>query len=158
MQPRDPLRPGERLFSFLLVVFAGYAVWESYGISGFSGLATGGVMPMLAAGVMVLSGLVIFADTVRRPRSAEPGLRGLVAYLFPRRVVLFGLLVAAYAGAIPVLGFLPASGALLVAAIWALWSRGLIAALAIALLSVGAIYVLFRVVFRVVLPGGNLWS
>jgi hypothetical protein len=156
---RDPLtlRPGERLFAFLLVLFAGYAFRESHAISGFGGLTTGGVMPMLASGVMVVTALVVFADTVRRPAAPEGGLRGLIAYLFPLQVVLFAALVAVYAAAIPLLGFLAASGGLLFVAIWWLWRRGVLLSLGIALLSVGAIYVLFRLVFQVVLPGGSLW-
>jgi hypothetical protein len=158
MQSPDPLRPGERLFALLLVVFAGFVFRESHAISGFGGLTTGGVMPMLASGVMVMTSLVILANTLRRPRPPEGGLLGLVAFLFPLRVVLFALLVAAYAALIPVLGFIPASGALLFVAIWGLWSRGPLAALATSLISVGAIYVLFRLVFQVVLPTGSLWQ
>ncbi len=115
-------------------------------------------MPMLASGVMVITALVILAGTFQRPPSPNGGLRNLVAYLLPLRVVLFAALVAAYAAAIPVLGFIAASGLLLFVAIWALWSRGVLAALAISLVSVGAIYVLFRLVFQVVLPTGSLWQ
>jgi hypothetical protein len=157
MNPSDTLRPGERLFALLLVIFAGYAFWESYGISGFGGLTTGGVMPMLASGVMVFTGLSILADTFRKPLAPQNGATGLIAYLFPLRVVLFTVLVAAYVAVIPSVGFLTASGGLLFVSIWALWRRGPILALLISLLSIGAIYVLFRVVFQVVLPIGSLW-
>ena len=157
MKPSDTLRPGERLFALLLVIFAGYAFWESYGISGFSGLTTGGVMPMLASGVMVLTGLAILSDTFRKPRAPDSGFAGLIAYLFPVRVVLFTFLVALYVAVIPSVGFLAASGGLLFVTIWALWHKGPLPALLISLLSIGAIYVLFRIVFQVVLPIGNLW-
>lgn len=157
MKPPPPLRPGERLFALLLVVFAGFLFRESHAISGFRGLTTGGVMPMLASGIMVATSFVILSDTLRRPRSPKPGISGLVAYLFPLRVVLFGGLVAAYALAIPLIGFIPASGAMLFVAIWGLWAKGPLWALAVSLLSTGAIYVLFRVVFQVVLPTGSLW-
>jgi len=158
MKTPDTLRPGERLFALLLVLFSGYAFWESFGISGFKGLTTGGVMPMLASGVMVLTAAVILAQTLRSPRAAEGGLAALVGFLFPLRVVLFTALVAGFVAAIPVAGFLPASGGLLFIAIWALWQKGPLWALAISLLSVGAIYLLFRVVFQVVLPVGSLWQ
>lgn len=157
MKPNDTLRPGERLFALLLVIFAGYAFWESYGISGFSGLTTGGVMPLLASGTMVLTGVVILSDTFRKPRNPEIGITGLIEYLFPLRVVLFTLLVAIYVAVIPSIGFLAASGGLLFVTIWALWRKGPLPALLISLLSIAAIYVLFRVVFQVVLPIGSLW-
>lgn len=158
MKTRHTLRPGERLFALLLVIFASYAFWESYGISGFSGLTTGGVMPMLASGVMVVTGLVILAGTLRGPRATDSGVDGLIAYLFPLRVVLFTVLVAVYVAAIPSVGFLSASGGLLFVSVWALWRQGPVWALVISLLSIGAIHVLFRLVFQVVMPIGSLWQ
>lgn len=157
MKTPDALRPGERLFALLLVVFAGCAFWESYGISGFRGLTTGGVMPMIASGVMLITGLVILGETLRRPPLPEGGIRETVAYLFPLRVMFFALLVAAYVAAIPSVGFLPASGGLLFVGIWALWRKGPVWALVVSLVSIGIIYLLFRVVFQVVLPIGSLW-
>ncbi|SHH31443.1 tripartite tricarboxylate transporter TctB family protein [Marivita hallyeonensis] len=158
MKTPDTLRPGERLFALLLVLFAGYAFWESYRISGLDGLTTGGVLPMLASAVMLVTGLVILSETLRKPRADDSGISGLVAYLLPLRVVLFTALVAVYVAVIPVLGFLPASGGLLFIAIWALWRKGPLRSMAISLLSVGVIYLLFRVVFQVVLPMGSLWQ
>lgn len=113
---------------------------------------------MLASGIMMVTSIMIMSDTLRRYRSVETGFRGLVAYLFPLRVVLVALLVSAYAALIPVLGFIPASGGMLFVAIWGLWTRGPVWALAISILCVAAIYVLFRMVFQVVLPTGSFWS
>lgn len=158
MKTPDTLRPGERVFALVLVVFAGYAFWESYGISGFSGLTTGGVMPMLASGVMVVTGLVTLTETLRKPGIGKGGIRDVIAYLFPLRVVLFTALVAIYVAAIPGVGFLPASGGLLFVSIWALWRKGPVWSLVISLLSITVIYLLFRVVFSVVLPSGSLWA
>jgi hypothetical protein len=73
-------------------------------------------------------------------------------------VVLFTLLVALYVAVIPGIGFLSASGGLLFVSIWTLWRKGPLWALAISLLSIGVIYLLFRIVFGVVLPGGSLWQ
>lgn len=158
MKTRHTLRPGERLFALFLVIFASYAFWESYKISGFSGLSTGGVMPMFASGVMVLTGLVILAGTLQGRRVPNSGVAGMIAYLLPLRVVLFTLLVAVYVAAIPTVGFLSASGGLLFVAVWALWRKGPVWALVISLPSIGAIYVLFRLVFQVILPIGSLWQ
>lgn len=142
----------------LLVVFAAYAFWESSEISGFTGLTTAGVMPMLASGVLVLTGLVILVEALRSPPAADSSTKGLVTYLFPLRVVLFTLLVALYVAVIPGVGFLPASGALIFIAVWALWRKGPFWSLAISLFSIAVIYLLFRVVFKVVLPMGSLWQ
>lgn len=114
-------------------------------------------MPMLASGTMLVTGLAILRDTLRRSPEESREIKGLLAYLFPLRVVLFTLLVAAYVGSIPIVGFLPASGGFLFVAIWTLWTKGPGWSLAISLLSIGLIYLLFRVVFQVVLPMGSLW-
>ncbi len=158
METSNQLRPGERLFALFLVLVAGFAFSEAYRISGFRGLTTGGVMPMLASGVMVVSSLLILADTLRKPRNRDGGLRAFFAYLLPLRVVLFAGLVAVYAALIPGLGFLAASGAFLFVAIWGLWRKGPLRAAVLSALSVLAIYLLFRVVFQVVLPLGSLWQ
>ncbi|TQV82184.1 tripartite tricarboxylate transporter TctB family protein [Denitrobaculum tricleocarpae] len=157
METSNQLRPGERLFALLLVLVAGFVFAEAHAISGFRGLTTGGVMPMLAAGVMLLSSLLILADTLRKPRNGS-GIQALIAYLLPLRVVLFAGLVTVYAALIPGLGFLAASGAFLFVAIWGLWRRGPVLAAALSTLSILAIYLLFRVVFQVVLPLGSLWQ
>ncbi|MEM8686921.1 MAG: tripartite tricarboxylate transporter TctB family protein [Pseudomonadota bacterium] len=157
MKSPDTLRPGERAFALLLVCFAGYAFWESYAISGFKGLTTGGVMPMLASGVMVATGLVILGGSLRKAAPLQSGLQGIVAYLFPLRVVLFTLLLTVYVAAIPSAGFLLSSGVLLFVAVWWLWRKGPLWALLISFVSIGVIHVLFRVVFQVVLPMGSWW-
>lgn len=115
-------------------------------------------MPMLASGVMVVTGLVTLSETFRKPGADEGGIRRLIVYLFPLRVVLFTVLVTVFVAAIPSVGFLPASGGLLFVSIWALWRKGPVWSLAISLLSIGVIYLLFRVVFSVVLPTGSLWQ
>lgn len=158
MKSENTLRPGEQLFAVLMVIFAGYAFWESFGISGFTGLTTGGVMPMLASGVMIITSCVILAGTLRNPRSSGGSVGSLIVYLFPLRVVFFALLVFAYVAVIPSAGFLPASGGLLFVAIWVLWRKGPIWSFAISVGATGATYLVFRVVFQVVLPVGSLWQ
>lgn len=115
-------------------------------------------MPMLASGVMLLTSLLILTETFRRSREVDNGAFGLIAYLFPIPVVLFTLLVVVYVAVIPIMGFLPASFGLLFISIWALWRKGPLWSLAISLLSIGVIYLLFRIVFQVVLPMGSLWQ
>lgn len=155
MNTNDHLRPGERAFALALVLLSGFVFSEAYSISGFKGLTTGGVMPMLASGVMVVSSLTILAGTFSRSTSAEA--QTIIDYLLPLRVVLFAALVALYAAAIPYAGFMLASGGFLFVAIWGLWRKGPLWSLAISTVSMAAIYLLFRIVFQVVLPMGSLW-
>ncbi|TCP41266.1 tripartite tricarboxylate transporter TctB family protein [Rhodovulum marinum] len=157
MKPPSDLRPGERVFALALLGVSLLAFQQAYGISGFSGLTTGGVIPMLAAGVMVVSGLVILRDALARPRPARPSLRETLRFLVPPQLVLFVALLVAYGAAIPGLGFLPASGVFLFLSIWMLWRRGVLWAAGITALSVTGVYVVFRLVFQVVLPSGTVW-
>ncbi|RVU36668.1 tripartite tricarboxylate transporter TctB family protein [Hwanghaeella grinnelliae] len=152
-----PLRPGERLFALLLVLFAALVFWQSYEISGFKGLTTGGVMPMFASGVMVATSIFLLSRTLAKPQNGDGSLAGLAAFLFPLRVVLFALAVLGYVISIPVIGFLPASAVFLFVAIWRLWKTGVLRAGFVTVVAVGAIHVLFRIVFQVVLPSGSVW-
>ncbi|WP_425040548.1 tripartite tricarboxylate transporter TctB family protein [Primorskyibacter sp. S187A] len=152
----ETLRPGERVFALLLVLVSGFVFSEAFAISGFRGLTTGGVMPMVASSVMMVSATLILAQTFGKP-AAPYGLSGLATFLFPLRVLPFAGLVALYAFAIGPVGFLPASAGFLFVAIWMLWRRGPLWSALISLGSIILIYALFRVVFQVVLPAGELW-
>lgn len=158
MKTPDTLRPGERGFALLLLAAAAYAFREAYLISGFAGLTTGGVLPMLASGVMVISGLVILGDTFRKPVTVKRSLREVVVYLFPFRLVWFTALLVVYGASIHKIGFLVASGAFLFISVALLWRRGPLWAGGIALISILCVYGIFRVVFQVVLPHGTMWQ
>lgn len=155
MNSRNDLRPGERAFALALLLLSGFVFSEAYSISGFKGLTTGGVMPMLAAGVMVASSLTTLVGTLSR--STSPEAQTIINYLFPLRAILFASLVALYATTIPYAGFMLASGIFLFIAIWGLWRKGPLWSLAISIASMAVIYLLFRMVFQVVLPIGSLW-
>jgi len=159
MKTPSGLRPGELVFALMLVAFSLVAFREAYAISGFSGLTTGGVLPMLASGIMTVSGLAILRDVLgRRVPGEGASLSAIRAYLLPTRLLLFGLLLLLYALAIPWIGFIAASGGFLFVSILYLWRRGIIWSTAISLIAILVVYVLFRLIFQVVLPTGSLWS
>ena len=151
-------RPGERVFALVLIVFSVFVFTEAYAISGFKGLTTGGVMPMVASAVMIISGVVILFQSARKPVNQTAPSTGVLSYLLPLPLVGFAAIVAAYAWLIPLLGFIVASGLFLFVSIWILWRKGPLITLVIAGISVAAIHVLFRIVFQVVLPTGTLWQ
>lgn len=158
MSSKSARRPGETAFALLCTLFGLTAFGQAYGISGFSGLSTPGVFPMLATGAMVLSGLFILAATVRRP--AEPGTGSAAArfmreFLPLRHCVMLALMLA-YLAALPLIGFVAASALFLFAAFQFLWRRNVLLTALIAAVSLAAIYVVFRIVFQVVLPQGSL--
>ena len=159
MADRQTRRPGELVFAGLLLAFSAAALWQSYAISGFSGLTTAGVFPMLASGAALAAGLVILRDALRK-RPIDGGApavaRRFFAEVLTRRLVLTVALIAAYVAAMPWVGFLAASGAFLFLTLALLWRRGWIPSLALTAVSLVAIYVVFRLVFQVVLPQGTL--
>ncbi|MEO0382555.1 MAG: tripartite tricarboxylate transporter TctB family protein [Pseudomonadota bacterium] len=151
-------RPGEIVFSVCLLAFSGWALWQSYAISGLESLFGPGVFPMLASAVMVLSGLSILGRTLKERRGQSDNPSSVFAYLFPIRLIVFAPMMVAFAAAMPWIGFFPSAALFILASIAFLWRRNLIWTLAITALSVVAIYVIFRLVFQVVLPSGVLWS
>ncbi len=148
-------RPGELVFVILLLLASLWLFWQSVLISGFSGLSTPGVFPMLASGVMVISALWILRDTAKRAPDGG-GISRFVEQITPlRQVVMLGL-VALYVALMPWLGFVVASGVFLIATISFLWRRNFFLTVGISALALGVIYLIFRVAFQVVLPRGTL--
>ena len=152
---RTPRRPGELVFAVILTGASLWLLWQAYLISGLTGLVTPGTFPMLAAAAMVVSSLVNLVRTVRRPAPTGPRLRFL-REITPLRHVIVLALIAAYVAAMPWLGFLVASGLFLLAAFQILWRRHVLVTLVLTAAALGAIYVVFRVIFQVVLPSGTL--
>ncbi|MEO9875562.1 MAG: tripartite tricarboxylate transporter TctB family protein [Anderseniella sp.] len=149
-------RPGEVLFSLGLSVFSVTAFWQSYAISGFSGLSEPGVFPMLASATMLVSSLLILKDVLSKPAAPDAGFARFRQEIVPLRLVGVILLILAYVVAMPLLGFVASSAGFLFLSFWYLWRKGPLVSAALALVSLAAIYVIFRQVFQVVLPQGSL--
>ena len=164
MSNLSPKRQGERGFSLLLVVFSVTAFWQSHAISGFSGLSTAGVFPMLASGTMVIASLCILIQSFRQPdeslsenlRSEEKILQGFFQSILPLQLVIVVLLISGYVVAMPLLGFLLSSAIFLFLSFSYLWRKSLGISLLLTLFSVVSVYLIFRKLFQVVLPQGTL--
>ncbi len=159
MKFHDVKGRGEALFSLILVLFSAAAFWLSYGISGFGGLTTAGVFPMLASAAMLVSASVVLSEALRRgsPDGAKENAtteRG-AGKIFSRDLLIVVAMVSTYVAVMPYLGFVVSSALFLFAAFFYLWRKGVVASLAITALSITVIYVVFRLGFQVVLPGGT---
>jgi len=152
---KAPLRSGELFFAALITGFSAIALWQAWEISGFTGLSTPGIFPMLAAGTMLVSGCFIVGDALSRRavtrRAEDPGARILTG----RLVIMFAL-VAAYVFAMPYAGFMVSSAVFLFVAFAFLWRKNLLISLVLTAGTLAVIYVVFRVLFQVVLPRGSL--
>ncbi|WP_186396764.1 tripartite tricarboxylate transporter TctB family protein [Stappia sp. TSB10GB4] len=155
MSPRAQRRPGELAFAVALLAFSLWLFSEAYKISGFSGLSTPGVFPMLASGLMAASSLAILVKVLAMG-PAGGGLRRFLADITPLRQTVMVALVFAYIAAMPHLGFLAASGLFLFVSIQFLWRRNVVLTALVSLAGLAAIHVVFTLVFQVVLPKGTL--
>lgn len=156
---RPKQRQGERSFSLLLVVFSVTAFWQSYAISGFSGLSTPGVFPMLAAATMVFASSCIllqgFSSSTNHKHSTIANAESNTDILTARLITMV-LLITGYIIAMPAIGFILASAAFLFLSFSYLWRKSLLVSLLITAVSVASVYFIFRKLFQVVLPTGSL--
>lgn len=147
-------RRGESLFVVVLILFSAAALWEAYGIAGFSKWSSPGVFPMLASATMLVCALFILRDS--RAHNAKQEKESLVDSVLPTRIVVISLLMVMYVVAMPTLGFLLDSGLFLFASISYLWTKPIWMALLVSLASLLVIHIVFRLVFQVILPQGTL--
>lgn len=154
---KDSLKPGESLFAVLIAGFSVVALWQAYQISGFSGLSTPGIFPMLAAGTMLVSSLFILSDALSR-QSVESKPDALKTKVLTWRLSLMVALIALYIFAMPYIGFMASSAVFLWIAFIYLWRKNIGVSLLLTAATLTAIYLIFRILFQVVLPTGTLFQ
>jgi putative tricarboxylic transport membrane protein len=146
-------RPGEMVFSVLMLALGLFILWTAYGIAGFTALSSPGAFPMAAGAVMVVAATVTLLRDVRRP-AARDGASALFAQIMPPVVGIFIGLIAVFGILFESAGFLASAFVFLLASIWYLHKRGIVPALLLAVVSLIGVYVVFRLIFSVVLPEG----
>ncbi len=149
-------RPGEMVFSILLIVFSVTAFWQSYAISGLRGLSEPGVFPMLASATMLLSSLVIMRELMAKGSTSQDRQSSFLRDIVPLRLLVVVGFILAYVVAMPLIGFVFSSAVFLFASFWLLWRKGPVISAALTLASLAIVYIVFRMVFQVVLPGGSM--
>lgn len=150
-------RPGEATFAVLMLIFSLAALYQAYRISGFSALSSPGSFPMAAASIMTVAALVSLLNTLATPAASRQGRSLAGAFLHeitPKVVILFVAVIAVFAATLETLGFLLAAYLFLTVSIWLLYRRGPLVSLLVALGAVIGVYIVFRLVFKVVLPEG----
>ena len=158
MTTKTTRRPGELAFALSLVIFSAAALWQAHDISGLTGLTSAGVFPMLASATMLVAALCNLATCILRKQSDSGGkefLRFVRDVLPPTHIVVLSLILL-YLLTMPWLGFTISSGLFLFSTFLLLWRKNLPITLLMTMVSLGAIYVVFRIIFQVVLPEGNL--
>jgi putative tricarboxylic transport membrane protein len=155
-----PRLVGELGFAVVLLLLSIVALWQSWRISGFASWSSPGALPMLAALVMVVCGLLILRDTLHAPAaettSDESLPRRFARRITPAAIVWFTLLIVLYIATLEPLGFMLSSFVFLVLAMHALGSRRIVRNIVISAVALALIYAIFQTAFSVVLPEGVL--
>lgn len=147
----DSRRPGELVFTILLMIGSGALLWNAYGIAGFEALSSPGAIPMATAAVMLLSSIIILVKTARlKLVTNETMSKDILPWLV---IVMFVLLVA-FGIALKPLGFIPTAAIFLILSMKLMARRSWPVTLLIALGSLVVIWLIFRIVFTVLLPAG----
>ena len=145
--------PGESTFGWLVLLFSLFAFYQAYNIAGFSSLSSPGALPMAASAVMVIASCLVVISNFSRP-AADKGFKAFTSQIVPGSVAIFCGFILVFAVVLKTVGFILTAFAFLFASIWFLQKRGAIPAFLLALVSIVAVYVVFRLVFQVVLPEG----
>jgi hypothetical protein len=132
----------------LLALAAAIVIAEGWRLDGLASPSSSGAFPLLAGAVMAGAAAAI-ALAPGRGREALP--------MLPARAAAVMALLVAFAATMPLIGFHLAAFAFLAVAIRLLAGRGTLRAALMAAIAVGAVHLVFRLAFTVLLPEGALW-
>jgi putative tricarboxylic transport membrane protein len=155
MQEPRRREPGETVFGYLILVISLLILHQSYAISGFSSVSSAGVFPMIASSVMAVSATAIILRN-RRLAAPDPAI-GFIRRVAPPSVLVLTLLIAAYMLTLEPLGFPLSSFLFMFLSMLYFERRRPLLLAGISALSLGIVYVIFRMAFSVVLPQGWLF-
>ncbi len=147
-------KPGEAVFVGILLLFSLTALWLSYEISGFESISAPGILPLLASVLLVGSSLVICRQTWAL--APPPADASFFTQLTPLILVSFLGLGLIYVLGLYLFGFLPATFAYLFVSILYLHRQGWLLAFFVSVNSLAIVYMVFRLLFKVILPEGSL--
>lgn len=158
MHTSHPRLPGELTFMVLAVALSAFMLWAAYGISQFESISSPGVFPMLCAALLLITGLMSLIKTAkaRLQLEGETFFQHFVRKLAPLQLVLFTVLIVAYALTLEILGFLLGSYLFLLLSMQVLGSKRIGLNLLVSAVVLAAIFVVFQTAFSVVLPAGSL--
>lgn len=146
-------KPGELVFSIVLLTFSFAALYLSLAISGFSSISAPGTLPLIASTVLVLSALLITRQTWSLPPTPNASFTSMIT---PLTLVNFCLLGLGYVALLTLVGLVVSTLIYLFVSILYLHRQGWLLAFFVSLNSLAIIYVIFRVTFKVLLPEGAL--
>lgn len=161
MDSIESTKLSETPLGIALVLFSLAALHQAYGISGFQSFSSPGALPMFAAAVMLIASLVILTKSLVHAPLNQKQLKNqspFVKNTHPFRLIGLIALIALYLFFLQRLGFMVSSAFFLWVSFVFLWRCSLIRATVTTGLSLTVIYLVFRMLFKVVLPQGTWLS
>jgi len=163
MNPTEPLtnaerprKPGELVFTGLLFGASLAIAYYSVDISGLSSTSSPGSIPVLAAVFLLISSLYTLIKTAKMAKpAADDSFTNLIT---PRLFLLYACITLTYILTINQFGFLASSLAFLFFSILILYRHGPLLSILISINVLAIIYVVFRLMFKVILPEANIWQ
>lgn len=150
------LRPGENVFTWMMMALSLFILIMAYRISGFSSISSPGAFPMGAGLVMVVSaGLLLLGNRkLKKPdvESFADEMKVVAKTVFPREFLIYIVIIIGYMIIIEPIHFLPSSFIFMVVSMITLRGSGLVKSLFISAGTLAAIYLVFQFFFRVVMP------
>ncbi len=144
-------KPGESLFGFLMVILSGFLFWQAYNISGFESLSSPGALPLAATALMVITSCVSCVQNLRLPAEVQGH---FFKEILPPVVAVMIAIIFLFAVILNTLGFILTALAFLFLTIKFLHRSGTVRTLLLSAMILVLVYVVFRLVFKVVLPEG----
>jgi putative tricarboxylic transport membrane protein len=155
MDNKRRLHAGEQAFTMLLLVFSLAVLVMAYRISEFQSVSSPGTFPMFAAAVMVYSLICLLLDNRKADKPRAEALASELGHamrdIFQPVFLIYTAIIIAYMIALQPLHFLPSSFLFLLGSILFLKGSSPLKAVVISIGLLGAIYLIFHYVFRVVL-------
>jgi len=156
MDESQARQPGELSFIVILLIGAVALLWEAYRIEGFPSLSGAGIFPVLTAGVMAVSLIVLLVKETRSrtqvQQEASSATEGWLVQVAPPKIIGYMVLCGLYVASIEHAGFWLASSSFLMISLLLLYKRNLIPVAVITGGVVAFIYIVFATIFQVYLP------
>ena len=156
MKTTRKLHAGENAFTWLLLAFSLFLLVCAYLISGFASVSSPGTFPMIAATVMIISLALALLGNRKAKKPETDGLKVELSQaarqIFTPVFLIYTGIIIVYMLIIQPLHFLPSSFFFLLASMIYLKGSTPVKSLLISAATLGAIYLIFHFLFRVVLP------
>lgn len=153
MVAETAVRPGERIFLWLLLAFGIFVLVTALMIPRLENLSSSGVFPIFIASILIVA--VIRILWANRTRYGGMTLRAewlrIPAFVLPMTVIGYALILCLYILTTASLHFIPSSFGFLVISFIFLRGASPVRALVIGAGTLAAIYLLFQTIFKVIL-------